>query len=224
MNDHKARSEQVMEPLQPNRPKKRETSAIYERIAVDIAKRISNQEFAEGVKLSGRTLLSGEYGVSPETIRRSFALLEEQGVVEVMQNSGVRVLSKKQAKAFMETYEKHDESKHLLHRMRILMDEHEALDRELFSLAKDLFSIHSHFAESNPFPIFSYAVPQQSKAIGKSLGELRFWQETGATVVAIRREGSITLSPGPYFRLQVEDTLMMVGPQEALPRIELLLV
>ncbi|HBO35398.1 MAG TPA: GntR family transcriptional regulator, partial [Sphaerochaeta sp.] len=50
-----------------------------------------------------------------------------------------------------------------------------------------------------------------------------FWQETGATVVAVRREGAITLSPGPYFCLQAEDILMMVGPQDSLPRIEHLL-
>ena len=59
----------MAEPLQPNRAAKREKSAIYERIAVDLAKRIANGELAEGVKLSGRTILSGEYGVSPETIR-----------------------------------------------------------------------------------------------------------------------------------------------------------
>lgn len=213
----------MMEPLQPNRTSKREKSAIYERIAVDIAKRIANEELAEGVKLSGRTLLSGEYGVSPETIRRSFAILVEQGVVEVMHNSGVKVKSRKQAMTFIETYDKHDESKQLLHRMRTLLDEHEALDREFFSLAKQLFTISSRFAESNPFPVFSYTVNQSSTVIGKSLGELHFWQETGATVVAVRREGAITLSPGPYFGLQADDILMMVGPQEALPHIERLL-
>jgi K+/H+ antiporter YhaU regulatory subunit KhtT len=213
----------MMEPLQPNRTNKREKSAIYERIAVDIAKRIANEELAEGVKLSGRTLLSGEYGVSPETIRRSFAILEEQGVVEVMHNSGVKVKSRTHAKAFIETHDKHDESKQLLQRMRTLLEEHEALDREFFSLAKQLFTINSRFAESNPFPVFSYPVSHTSTAIGKTLGELHFWQETGATVVAVRREGVITLSPGPYFSLQAEDTLMMVGPQEALLRIEQLL-
>ncbi|MCK9598655.1 MAG: TrkA C-terminal domain-containing protein [Sphaerochaeta sp.] len=211
------------EPLQPNRAVKHEKSAIYERIAVDIAKRIANEELAEGIKLSGRTILSGEYGVSPETIRRSFAILEEQGVVAVMQNSGVVVKSRLKAKAFMEAYDKHDESKHLLHRMRTLLEEHEALDREFFSLAKQLFTINSRFAEANPFPIISQTVSQASKVIGRSLGELRFWQETGATVVAVRREGAITLSPGPYFCLQAEDILMMVGPQDSLPRIEHLL-
>ena len=107
--------------------------------------------------------------------------------------------------------------------MRTILDEDEALDREFFSLAKQLFTINSRFAESNPFPVFSYTVNQSSTVIGKSLGELHFWQETGATVVAVRREGAITLSPGPYFGLQADDILMMVGPQEALPHIEQLL-
>ncbi len=212
-----------MDILQPNRVNKREKSAIYERIAVDLAKRIANEELAEGVKLSGRTLLSGEYGVSPETIRRSFAILEEQGVVEVMHNSGVLVKSRTKAKTFIEKHDKHDESKTLLYRMRTLLEEHEALDREFLSLAKQLFTINSRFAETNPFPIISQMVAPTSTAVGKSLGDLRFWQETGATVVAVKREGVITLSPGPYYCLQAEDTLMMVGPQESLARIDLVL-
>ncbi|NLK05242.1 MAG: GntR family transcriptional regulator, partial [Spirochaetales bacterium] len=133
--------------LQANRTRdtKREAGAVYERIALDIAKRIARGELAEGVKLSGRTLMSGEYGVSPETIRRSFALLEEMDVVHVMHNSGVRVHSHEKAKAFVEKYGKHDASKTLLHRMREILAEHEALDKELYSIAKQLFSLNTRF-------------------------------------------------------------------------------
>jgi DNA-binding GntR family transcriptional regulator len=111
--------------LQANRArdKKREAGAVYERIALDIAKRIERGELAEGIRLSGRTLMSGEYGVSPETIRRSFALLEELDVVRVMHNSGVLVHSQEKAKAFVEKYGKNDASKTLLRRMKEILDE-----------------------------------------------------------------------------------------------------
>lgn len=211
--------------LQPNRSmqRKRENSAVYERIALDVAKRIVRGEIAEGVRLSGRTLLSGEYGVSPETIRRSFALLEEMEVVQVMQNSGALVKSSQKAKTFIEKYEKQDESKLLMHRMRQILEEHAALDHELLSIAKQLFSVNTRFHEANPFPIFEYTISEQSKAVGKTLGELNFWQETEATVVAIRRDGAITLSPGPYLPLCANDVLMMVGPQHATLNIQSLL-
>lgn len=211
--------------LQANRTRdtKREAGAVYERIALDIAKRIARGELAEGIKLSGRTLMSGEYGVSPETIRRSFALLEEMDVVHVMHNSGVRVHSCEKAKAFVEKYGKHDASKTLLHRMREILAEHEALDKELYSIAKQLFSLNTRFHEANPFPIHEYLVGEESKAIGKSLSELDFWHHSGATVIAIRREGVIILSPGPEILLQAYDTLMMVGSEETLPKVSVLL-
>ncbi len=37
--------------------------------------------------------------------------------------------------------------------------------------------------------------------IGKSIGELKFWQSTGGTIVAIRRGQTVILSPGPYAEL-----------------------
>ncbi|NCC90664.1 MAG: GntR family transcriptional regulator, partial [Spirochaetia bacterium] len=144
--------------LQANRARdrKREAGAVYERIALDIAKRIERGELSEGVRLSGRTLMSGEYGVSPETIRRSFALLEEMDVVHVMHNSGVLVNSREKAKTFVDKYGKNDASKSLLHRMREILEEHEALNKELYSIAKQLFSLNTRFHEANPFPIHEY--------------------------------------------------------------------
>ena len=203
--------------------KKKETSAAYERIALDIAKRIYKGELEEGRKLSGRTLMSGEYGVSPETIRRSFALLEERSVVTVIHNSGVIVKSKGNAQLFIEKYEKHDESRNLVQRMKEILDEYETLDREFYFLGKHLFTINNRFRETNPFPIYEYQIPQNSKAVNKDLGQLQFWQETHATVVAIRREGTIHLSPGPLFNLQAQDILMMVGPQDVLEKTHELL-
>lgn len=209
--------------LKPNRSPGKQSRAIYERIAVDIARRIVQGDFTEGRRLSGRTLMSGEYGVSPETIRRSFALLEEMDVVKVVQNSGVVVRSVAQAEAFIEAHEQHDETKKLLYRMHQIIRENEELNRELFSIAQEVFSINTRFAQANPFPIFAYTIVEGSKAIGQSLGDLRFWQATEATVVAIRRGGTILLSPGPKEPLASGDTLMMVGPQEAVDRIEELL-
>lgn len=59
--------------------------AKYQAIAVDIAKRILNNEFAIGEKVSGRTLFASQYSVSPETIRNAISLLKEVNVVGVSQ-------------------------------------------------------------------------------------------------------------------------------------------
>ena len=65
----------------------------YEQIAIDLARRIARGEFSVGQKLSGRSLLAGTYNVSPETIRRSIALLQNIGVVESITGSGVFIKS-----------------------------------------------------------------------------------------------------------------------------------
>ena len=47
----------------------------YQRIAYDIAVRVAAGEIPVRRKMSGRSLLASEYGVSPETIRRALKLL-----------------------------------------------------------------------------------------------------------------------------------------------------
>ncbi len=54
-------------------------------------------------------------------------------------------------------------------------------------------------------------IPPESPVIGKSLMELKFWQETAATIIAIRRQDKVILSPGPYAVLLEGDTLIFVG-------------
>ncbi len=205
-------------------PRKRhESMAVYEKIALDIANRIVRREIAEGVTLSGRSLMSSEYGVSPETIRRSFSLLEEMQVVQVKHNKGVSVVSRDNAKKYITKYSKNNENRILLSQIRHVLGEREQIDRELFILAKDLIESNDRFSASNPFPTYEYTIKEGSLAVGNSLGALKFWQKTGGTVIAIRREGSILLSPGPDLSLEILDVLIFVGNQETLAKTNELL-
>ena len=75
--------------------------AQYERIAIDIASRISEGKIQEGQRLSGRTQLSSEYKVSPETVRKALALLSDMRVVSVKEKSGVTVISADNARRYI---------------------------------------------------------------------------------------------------------------------------
>lgn len=213
-----------METIVQSTPRKRhESMAMYEKIALDIANRIVRREIAEGVTLSGRSVMSSEYGVSPETIRRSFSLLEEMEVVEVLHNRGVSVISRENANNYITKYGKNTDNRKLLTQIHQVLDEREQIDKELFTLAKDLIEANDRFSASNPFPTYEYSIKEVSLAVGNSLGTLDFWQKTGGTVIAIRREGSILLSPGPDLRFQALDTLIFVGNQEVLSKTKELL-
>jgi CPA2 family monovalent cation:H+ antiporter-2 len=50
-----------------------------------------------------------------------------------------------------------------------------------------------------------------SPAIEKTLAELALRGETGATVIAVIRDGSTKVSPGADYRLQERDTVILVG-------------
>ena len=70
-----------------------DTFPQYIRIAYFLASRIAEGDFPIGKRLSGRSKLSSEYQVSPETMRRALQILADMKVVEVKGQSGVYVLS-----------------------------------------------------------------------------------------------------------------------------------
>ena len=183
----------------------------YEKIALDIAHRIVRGELAEGSRLSGRSVMSSEYGVSPETIRRAFSLLEEIGVVKVRPNSGVSVESSLCAQKYIDRHGNRDLTRDLQDRMRALIDENEKLGRQLNTTMRELIAATERFSASNPFHTYECTIQASSVLVDNTLGSIRFWQKTGATVIAIRRDGAILLSPGPELILRLQDILVLVG-------------
>ena len=43
------------------------------------------------------------------------------------------------------------------------------------------------------------------------VGETKFWQNTGATIVAVKRGEELIISPGPYIEFLAGDLLLVVG-------------
>ena len=82
-----------------------DTFPQYIRIAYFLASRIAEGDFPIGKRLSGRSKLSSEYQVSPETMRRALQILADMKVVEVKGQSGVYVLSTDNARRCAENLE-----------------------------------------------------------------------------------------------------------------------
>ena len=114
------------------------TSAVYLRIALDVAKRIASGSLPEGTKLYGRSVMASEYGVSPETIRRALKLLSDTGIVQVNQNSGAVVLSSSPAKQYVERFEEYDGVKALQVRLRKAVLEHSQLTKKIHDMVSDI--------------------------------------------------------------------------------------
>ncbi len=191
--------------------KQNEIFPLYGRIAVDIATRIARGDLKENAKIYGRSVMASEYGVSPETIRRSLKQLADMGIVEIKQNSGVIVLSKEKANQFIRRFGDTKNIHTLQKELKTLLEEQEKLNTKIYETVNEIIHRNEKFARNNPYQLYEVTVPENSPLHGKSLSEVNFWHETGATVIAIARGESTTLSPGPYSAIMVNDRILFVG-------------
>ena len=159
----------------------------YMRIAGSVAGRIAEGQFAEGEKLSGRSKLSSEYQVSPETIRKAVQLLRDMQVVTVKEQSGVYVRSAENAKRYLQMIGEKLELRRKKQKLRALLAQQEAVARQVSELCGSILDDPMQpIQAAEQLQNYACRVPQDWSDAGRSLGSLHFWQATGATVVAAR--------------------------------------
>lgn len=192
---------------------------VYAQIALDIAYRIANGELRENSKVYGRSIMSSEYGVSPETIRRAMKLLEDTHIVDIKQNSGAFVLSAENARQYVAKFGEHNNIRSMQKKLVNLLEQQKITNQQIIDIAGSIARINEKFSKTNPFNNYEVVIPMDSKIIGHTLGELNFWQETRATVIAIRRDDKIILSPGPYVQFEAGDTIIFVGDTSSIEAV-----
>lgn len=185
----------------------------YTRIAISLAERIASGQLKEGDKLSGRSKLSPEYNVSPETIRRTLRLLADMKVVEVKEQSGVYVLSADNARRYLHNFADQTDIRGKQQQLKELLVRQEHLNRQMAALCRDILDETSQTPDA--LPNYYCRIPDDWPHSGTTVGALRFWQATGATIVAIRRGLSYVVSPGPYAELYAGDAVIFVGGVKA---------
>ena len=185
----------------------------YTRIAISLAERIASGQLKEGDKLSGRSKLSPEYNVSPETIRRTLRLLADMKVVEVKEQSGVYVLSADNARRYLHNFADQTDIRGKQQQLKELLVRQEHLNRQMAALCRDILDETSQTPDA--LPNYCCRIPDDWPHSGTTVGALRFWQATGATIVAIRRGLSYIVSPGPYAELYAGDAVIFVGGVKA---------
>ena len=186
---------------------------IYSQVAFDIASKIVSGEIKVGERFTGRSLMGSQYGVSPETIRRALRLLADMKVVEVKEQSGVYVLSADNARRYLRNFEEKTDMRSKQQQLKQLLARQELLNHQMAALCRDILDETSQTPDS--LPNYSCRVPDHWPDSGVTIGALRFWQATGATIVAIRRNLSYIVSPGPYAELYAGDTVIFVGDAKA---------
>jgi K+/H+ antiporter YhaU regulatory subunit KhtT len=183
----------------------------YKKIALDIANKIQQNNINEGDILLGRSTLSSKYNVSPETIRRSMILLEDVEVVKTIKGKGILVLSREKAISFLNRNKSIDSIRSYKTEIDKLLNNRKEIETQLLKSIQGIIDYSSRFNEVNNIIPLEFVVPENCLYIGKTVGEIMFWQNTGATLIAVKRNDELLLSPGPYISLNPNDVLIVVG-------------
>lgn len=183
----------------------------YKKIALDIANKIQQNNINEGDILLGRSTLSSKYNVSPETIRRSMILLEDVEVVKTIKGKGILVLSREKAISFLNRNKSIDSIRSYKTEIDKLLTNRKEIETQLLKSIQGIIDYSSRFNEVNNIIPLEFVVPENCLYIGKTVGEIMFWQNTGATLIAVKRNDELLLSPGPYISLNPNDILIVVG-------------
>lgn len=189
----------------------------YLKIAVDLSARIASGEIPEGGRLKGRSVLSTEYNVSPETIRRAMSILSDKDVVEINVGSGIVVTSREKAIQFVKSFQDDESIADIRRMLSEMLDKRKRLDEEISSATNKIIDMYQYRRSDliNPVEI---QIPAGSHVIGRSIGELEVWHYTGATVIGIVQDDKIIISPGPYYEFDAGDRVLIVGDENVIER------
>ncbi|MGM9975034.1 MAG: TrkA C-terminal domain-containing protein [Clostridiaceae bacterium] len=199
---------------------KKVVTPVYQQIAIDIASRIAKKDIPVGYKLKGRSILAGEYNVSPETIRRSMHLLEDVGIVQVSAGSGITVTSLEAANDYIKKFTELESLSSKQQTIKKLIHEKQKLDKSLEEAISSLMDYSERFKHTNPFTPIEYELEEDCPLIGETIGSSQFWQNTGGTIVGIKRKDTLIISPGPYADFRANDTLIIIGDINIYERVE----
>ena len=192
----------------------------YVRISIDVANRIVSEDFKENQKIKGRSTLAGEYNVSPETIRRAMTLLSDMEVLEVLHNSGVIIKSKEKALEFLSKFSSRENIDYLRSDINKLIAGRNKINDEIQEKIDLILEQSFIFKTSKIIQQHEYQIEKGSWIIGKMISEVKFWQNTGATILGVKKGKEILVSPGPYFAFEEGENIIFVGNDNVYMRVE----
>ena len=192
----------------------------YERIAIDLANRIYDGKFKVGEKIHGRSTLASEYKVSPETVRRAIKILEDVEIVHSTKGSGIVISSRENAFKYIHRFSNLASVKDLKKQMNHLIEEREKLDEQLYETLTKIMDYSDNLRHTNPLAPLEIEIFPGCIHIGKTISDMKFWQNTGGTVIGMKRKGETIISPGPYALIQEGDILLVIGDEKTYERVQ----
>lgn len=191
----------------------------YQIIATDIASKIVEKHYKEGDKIYARSSIASQYGVSSETARRAICILSDLEIVKTTKGSGVIINSYENACQFVRQYQDiqtvNDLKKKILESV-----ERQARETQYFNeCVTKLIEKTERFRSINPFAPFEIEITSETQYLNKTVSDVNFWHNTSATIIAIRRNDMLLMSPGPYACFLEGDIFYFIGDENSLERV-----
>ncbi|MDD4541972.1 MAG: GntR family transcriptional regulator [Eubacteriales bacterium] len=195
------------------------TGPKYQQIAADIAAKIVDGHYKVGEKVYARSSLASQYGVSSETARRAVCVLSHLKIVESTKGSGVIIKSYENALKYVKQYKNIQELNKIKQDIIDSVNRQKKEIRLIDSRLTALIDKTDRFSSINPFIPFQIEITADSICLNKSIGETSFWHNTSATIIAVERNKSLTISPGPYTVFKESDIFYFVGDEDCYERV-----
>ena len=141
-------------------------------------------------------------------------------VVTVNEKSGIIINNKNAAKEFLYKFKTKSDFTNLNNETFDLIKMRKEIDNKLEKNITSIIEFATQLRNVGSIIPFENIVKKDSVAVGKSIGELNFWHNTKATIIAVKRDGDLFLSPGPYFIINTDDIIVYVGDDSVLENVK----
>ena len=183
----------------------------YQLIAEDIAAKIIEGKFEIGQKIYARSSLASHYGVSAETARRAIAVLQDLNIVEATKGSGVVIISYENAAEFVHRLKDVKSVRELQKTLETSIEKQKTELDAIQNTLMEFVSRTNRLQSINPFVPFQVEISEACPFLSKSISEINFWQQTGATIIGIKTDLELIISPGPYAQIEAGNTIYFIG-------------
>ena len=133
------------------------------------------------------------------------------------------IRSRSRAVEYMEQYRSDKDLGALKGHLKKLVAQRDALNEEIAATFQKIMDLQERFRHSDQLRTHEFPISAHSAALGRTLEQLRFRTSTGGTVIAVRHEGRLLLSPGPDTALEAGDTLVVACSVSDMGRVAQLL-
>ncbi|MFV0343295.1 MAG: TrkA C-terminal domain-containing protein [Anaerocolumna sp.] len=196
------------------------TNPRYQKIATDIASKIVDGQYKVGDKIYARSSIASQYGVSSETARRAILILSDLDIVDTTKGSGVFIKSYDNAIKFVKQYTEIETIQNLKNEIMESVERQSTELNYFNECLTKLIDYTDRFRSINPFMPYELGITVETPYLNQSIQDVNFWHNTGSTIVAIKRNDSLILSPGPYLSFLENDIIYFVGDENSLLRVK----